>query len=119
MIKVTFRCSDEAKSLCLTVQGHAGQAEYGHDLICASASILAYTLAHVVMTMEHHGDLEDNPTIALESGEAVISFRCKSNDIYAEASHAFFVVKAGYALLARDFPQYVELITVGEADSRP
>ena len=114
MIKVTFRSNDEAKSLCLTVQGHAGQADMGHDLICASASILAYTVAHIVITMEHHGDLEGDPIIALESGDAVISIRCKNNDIYAEAAHAFFVVKAGYSLLARNFPQYVELITVGE-----
>ena len=116
MIKVTFRGNDDEKSLCLTVQGHAGQADMGHDLICASASILAYTLAHVVITMEHHGDLEGDPIVALESGDAVISFRCKNNDIYAEAAHAFFVVQAGYSLLARNFPQFVELITVGEAD---
>lgn len=116
MIRVTFRSDDEAKSLCLTVQGHAGQADMGHDLICASASILAYTLAHVVITMEHHGDLDGDPIIALERGDAVISFRCKSNDIYAEAAHAFFVVQAGYSLLARNFPQFVELISVGETE---
>lgn len=116
MIKVTFRSDDEAKSLCLTVQGHAGQADMGHDLVCASASILAYTLAHVVIAMEHHGDLEGDPVIALDRGDTTISVKCKNNDIYAEAAHAFFVVQAGYSLLARNFPQFVELITVGEAD---
>ena len=114
MIKVTFRSNDDDKALFLTVQGHAGQAERGHDLVCASASILAHTLAHIVITMEHHGDLEHTPIVALESGDAVITCRCKSNDIYAEASHAFFVVQAGYSLLAQNYPQYVELITVGE-----
>lgn len=114
MIKVTFRSNDESKSLCLTVQGHAGQAEKGRDIVCASASILAYTVAHIIMTMERHGDLEGDPIIALESGDAVISIRCKNNDIYAEAAHAFFVAQAGYSLLARNFPQFVELISVGE-----
>ena len=114
MIKVIFRNSDDAKSLCLTVQGHAGQADKGQDIVCASASILAYTLAHIVMTMERHGDLNGDPVVALESGDAVISCRCKNNDIYAEAAHAFFVAQTGYSLLARNFPQFVELITVGE-----
>ena len=86
----------------------------GHDLICASASILAYTIAHIVITMERHGDLEGDPIIALESGDAVITIKCKNNDIYAEAAHAYFVAQAGYSLLARNFPQFVELITVGE-----
>ena len=88
----------------------------GHDLICASASILAYTIAHIVITMERHGDLDGDPIVALESGDAVISIRCKNNDIYAEAAHAFFVVQAGYSLLARNFPQFVELISVGETE---
>lgn len=116
MIKVTFRSDDDAKSLCLTVQGHAGQADIGHDIVCASASILAYTVAQIVKTMEHRGDLDGKPIVALESGDAVISCKCRSNDLYAEAAYAFFVAQVGYSLLMHNFPQFVEFIKVGEAD---
>ena len=115
MIKVKFRTHDETRYLRLTVEGHAGAGEKGHDLVCASASILAYTVAQVVKTMEHHGDLQGVPCVELNEGDASIILRCKNDDIYAEARHTFFVAKTGYELLAHNFPQYVELKSVGQA----
>ncbi len=114
MIKVKIRTHDATRYLRLTVDGHAGSADKGHDLVCASASILAYTLAQVVQAMEHQGDLKGKPRIDMNDGDATIILRCKSADIYAEAMHTFFVIKTGYSLLAHNFPQYVELTTVGE-----
>ena len=113
MIKVKFRTHDATRYLRLTVEGHAGQDTQGHDLVCASASILAYTAAQIVQTMEHHGDLIDKPCVEMKDGDATIILRCKDDDIYAEARHTFFVVKTGYDLLAHNFPQYVELKSVG------
>ena len=117
MIKVKIRTHDATRYLRLTVEGHAGSADTGHDLVCASASILAYTVAQIVRAMEHHGDLEGEPLVSLDSGDATILFRCKNDDIYAEAKHTFFVAKTGYSLLAHNFPQYVELKSVGEGES--
>ena len=113
MIKVKFRTHDATRYLRLTVEGHAGADTKGHDIICASASILAYTVAQVVLTMEHHGDLTGKPCIELNEGNATIILRCKDDDIYAEARQTFFVAKTGYDLLAHNFPQYVELKSVG------
>jgi uncharacterized protein YsxB (DUF464 family) len=113
MIKVNIRTHDATRYLRLTVKGHAGMDTTGHDLVCASASILAYTVAQVVMTMEHHGDLEDKPCLELKDGDATIIFRCKNDDIYAEARHTLFVVKTGYELLAHNFPRFVEVKSVG------
>jgi uncharacterized protein YsxB (DUF464 family) len=115
MIKVKFRTHDATRYLRLTVEGHAGSDTKGHDLVCASASILAYTVAQVVKTMEQHGDLQGTPCIELNEGDASIILRCKNDDIYAEARHTFFVAKTGYELLAHNFPQYVELKSVGRA----
>ncbi len=39
----------------LTVEGHAGSGPEGHDLVCASASALALTLAGNVAHMEAIG----------------------------------------------------------------
>lgn len=113
MIKVKFRTHDATRYLRLTVEGHAGADTKGHDIVCASASILAYTVAQIVTTMEQHGDLADKPCIELNDGDATIILRCKDDDIYAEARHTFFVAKTGYDLLAHNFPQYVELKSVG------
>ena len=40
MLKVTFE--QKENKLTLKLEGHAGQADIGHDIVCASASILAY-----------------------------------------------------------------------------
>ena len=100
--------------MILTVKGHAGQAEIGKDLVCASVSILIYTMAQVMDTMHRGGKLKKKPTIRLDAGDAVVV--CKPNKAYyKEAFHAFSVVQEGYVLLARDYPQYVELKKFGEA----
>lgn len=112
MVKVRFE--KDGKSLILTVKGHSGQAESGQDIVCASVSILTYTVAQVVQEMHSKGNLKKKPTIRLESGDAVVT--CKPNKAYYnEALHAFSVVQTGYHLLAHNYPQYVELNMFGEA----
>jgi hypothetical protein len=69
----------------------------------------------MVLTMEHHGDLEGKPCIELNDGDATIILRCKNDDIYAEARHTFLVAETGYLILAHNFPQYVEVKSVGQA----
>lgn len=114
MIKVRFEHSDDGKSLILTVKGHSEQSEVGHDIVCASASILAYTVAQIVTTMQNEGKLKKKPTIRLESGDAVIT--CKpSRPHYAEALHTFSVAQVGYVLLEHNYPDYVKLTQFGQA----
>lgn len=115
MIKIKFRTHDATRYLRLTVEGHAGAGDKGQDVVCASASILAYTVAQVIRTMEHHGDLQGAPCIELNEGNASIILRCKNDDIYAEARHTFLVAKTGYELLAHNYPQHVEIKSVGRA----
>ena len=111
MITATFKRDDDTRENSLVIKGHAGQANIGHDIVCASASILAFTVAQIVKTMEHHGDLECEPVVDMNDGEATIICRCKDNLLYAEASHAFFVAQVGYTLLEHNYPQFVELIS--------
>lgn len=109
MISAVFESNRELRKLSLTVKGHAGHSEVGRDIICASASILAYTLAQIFKTMDAHGDFAEAPTLDLESGNTVISCVAKDDDIYAEAMYALFVVQVGFSLLAYNYPQFVEL----------
>lgn len=115
MIRATFSYDKEKREATLKISGHAGQAKRGDDIICASASILAYTLAQVIKAMEHHGDLAEPPTIDMESGDAVIVCRARDPFLFAEIMYAFFVVETGYTLLAKNYPQFVEFISDGEA----
>ena len=117
MIKVNFRTHDATKYLRLIVEGHAGADIKGQDLVCAMASVLAYTVAQVVQAMEHQGELSGKPCIRLKEGDATIIFRCKNDDIYDKARHTFFVAETGYTLLAHNYPQYVEVKSVGKAET--
>ena len=114
MIKVKYAYDKDKRECSLSVKGHAGQADVGHDIICASASILAYTIAQVIKSMKHHGDLIEPPTIELESGDATIVCRAKDDYLFSEMMQDFFVIRTGYLLLAHNYPQFVEFID-GEA----
>ena len=115
MIKIDFKYDMKAREFSLTVNGHAGQAEIGQDIVCASASILAYTLAQVILKKHLIGFLEDAPSIILGGGDATVS--CKAREgCECDIGECFSVIETGYMLLAHNYPQFVELITDGEAE---
>ena len=115
MISVSFHEDRERGSITMRVRGHSNSDKHGKDLVCASASILAYTAAQTLQCMFADGDLRSKPLIRLKEGDAVITVRPKQNR-YTEALHVFFVIQMGYFLLSRNYPQYVELFSFGEAD---
>ena len=89
----------------VTVMGHAGSAEPGHDLVCASASILTMTLAENVRHICDSGCAAD-PVTVLREGYAEIS--CKANPGYKESVRQVFMsVCVGFEILANKFPEYV------------
>ena len=110
MIKVTYTQDTDKRECSLRLEGHAGQAKVGEDIVCASASILAYTLAQNIKSMEEYDQLEESPTIEMESGDATVVCRAKDAFGYAEMLHTFLVIKIGYKLLAHNYPQFVEFI---------
>ena len=115
MIKVKYAYDRDKRECSLLVKGHAGQAEVGKDIVCASATILAYTIAQVVKAMDHHGDLVEPPTLDLEDGDATIVCRAEDDYLFSEMMQSFFVIWTGYQLLAHNYPQYVQLITDDKA----
>ncbi len=114
MIKVTLDNYDEIRYLKLLVQDHAGSDVIGHDLVCASASILLYTFAEIVEDLERRGELVSS-LVDVKEGDSLITCQCITDRGYAEAVNAFNVIRTGYKLLAENCPQYVELNTVGKA----
>lgn len=108
MIQASFYTDKSSGSISLKVRGHAEAAEKGHDIICASASILAYTVAQAMEYMHAEGGLRKKPRIEFAGGDATIVAKPKGES-YAEVLHTFFVAQVGYSLLAHNYPQYVEL----------
>jgi uncharacterized protein YsxB (DUF464 family) len=70
MIKATFTRGNE--EIVLKVEGHAGQADKGHDIVCSAASILTYTIAQYLQFINEHGGLQKKPHIILNDGNALI-----------------------------------------------
>ena len=106
MINVTF--TESGEKLSLRLEGHAGYAEIGKDIVCSSATILAYTVAQFVTEAEHKGDLLSPPQIKLESGDTIIS--CEPNDeAYNAIRGVYFYAVMGYNILQYNYPQYVRL----------
>ena len=103
MIKVTF--TESGHKLSLRLEGHAEYAEEGKDIVCASASILAYTLANIVDSFD---DVET--IVDLKDGDATIECECKDEPTFAALANAYIQTKIGYALLAQHYPQYVRLM---------
>ena len=110
MVKVLFK--EEDGVLSLTLDGHAGQADIGRDIVCSACSILAYTVAEYVKEAKRKGDLEDMPEIELESGYACITCKPK-DDAYHVLYGAYVFAMVGYDLLAKSYPQFVELEQFG------
>ena len=114
MIKASFTRTED-KTLLFKVDGHAGQDDSGHDIVCSAASILAYTLAQTMRYIDGQKGFEAKPVIHLNEGKATILVRPKEK-YEGEVLQTFFTIEVGFSLLAHNYPQYVELKMFGEAE---
>lgn len=115
MVFAEFFTNKESESITLKLSGHAGQEKEGKDLVCAAASILAYTVAQAIQFMYEQGQLQKKPHIKLAKGDTVIVAKPKPES-YTEALHTFFVAQVGYHLLSHNYPQYVTLSSFGDSN---
>lgn len=89
----------------VTVEGHAHSDEVGHDLVCASASTLTYTLAAFVENMRNAKQVY-NPKVELNEGDALIY--CEPPNRYkGSVTLVFDAICGGFELLARDYPDNI------------
>lgn len=101
-------------TLSLRLIGHAGYAEHGKDIVCASASILVYTVAQMMTELYQQGRLFEQPLIKLEDGDALI--KAKPNDWgIMDARHTLLMAQTGFELLQSNYPVNLQLTKLGEA----
>ena len=108
MITARFYQKPSAGSVHMTLKGHAEVAPKGEDLICASATMLAYTVGQAVQFLFEQGKLQKKPKIHIRDGEAVV-VATPTEDAYAETLHTFWVAQCGIHILAHNYPQHVKL----------
>lgn len=115
MIKVRYNTACNR----VTVQGHAGAAPKGEDLVCSAASILVHTLAANVWCMEQ-AHLCSGAVVDIKEGFAEVSCKaisgkvsCKARRGYENAvSSMFHAVCIGFEVLAENYPENVSFILV-------
>lgn len=95
----------------VTVEGHAKSGEVGHDLVCASASILVYTLASFVNNMRIAKQVY-NPTAELKEGDALIY--CDAPKKYKNSiTLVFDSICGGFDILAKNYPDNISFEMIG------
>lgn len=114
MITVNFKKTN--RDIVMTIKGHAGQAAKGQDIICAAASILAYTTAQTVTQFHKQGWLLEKPRISLQDGVGSVWIKPKAEYVN-ECAMAFFVIENGYFLLEKNFSKYVRVNLFGKLDN--
>ena len=108
MIQARFYQKPSKGSIHMTLKGHAGAAPKGEDLVCASATMLAYTVAQAVKFLDEQGMLKKKPKISLKEGSATI-IATPTEDGYAPVLHTFWVAQCGIHVLQHNYPQNVQL----------
>ena len=71
MIIAKFYQKPKDGSIHMTLKGHAKAAPKGEDLICASATMMASSVAQAVQFMFEQGMLKKKPKIFIKNGEVV------------------------------------------------
>ena len=99
-----IRISIDREDVLLTMDGHAGYAEPGSDIVCAAASILAYTAA--ARLREITGG--DGLIVRLAPGDAFIHADPQWQTS-GECMAVMDTISAGFALLAGQYPDHISI----------
>lgn len=111
MIAVEFTRDDDRRCVRLTVDGHAGSAPKGQDIVCAAASLLIYIAAAIAQSAE---DRFCDTDVDLCPGCSAVVIAADTEDEYERIISEFDIVALGYRLLADSYPDYVGLTLYGE-----
>lgn len=102
MIEITYEPSKRKISL----NGHADFGEPGTDILCASVSMLFYTLCQTLADSKEK--LLKEPTMQMTKGKA--SVECQPKEDYApEIDTMYRTVLTGLHMLAQQYPGNVKV----------
>lgn len=92
----------------LSVNGHAGYAEKGQDIVCAGVSAIVYAL---IGWLENNSEDTESVSIDEVNGEVVIS--CEGDE---KVEAVFYMAAIGIESIMNTYPDHVAIDIVGIAD---
>lgn len=104
MIRAELRQQDGQYTL--KASGHADFQPYGSDIVCSAFTILLYSLAQSIETMETRGELREAPALQLDPGDAVLQF-FPHIGARLTAYRQLETVAGGIRLLAQSYPEHI------------
>lgn len=103
MIRATYRAEEDTHSLA--VNGHAGYAKKGADIVCAGVSALVQALI---------GWIENNPCeiecISLDDNIGEVLIVCGGGE---DVAAVFYMTAIGLEQIANTYPDYVDIDMIG------
>ena len=106
MISVSCdRCTDR---YIISVDGHAGHSEDGNDIVCAAASVLAFTLYRAVKMLDEEGEISLF-SHSISKGDAEFDFTVKEWAIEKAQAVVDSIIE-GYLLLEENYPECVQVV---------
>ena len=112
MINANFDLNDT--KIDVVVRDHAGAGERDHDLVCAGASTLTYTIIQNVHDFKQYGFFSKPPRVTTKDGYA--SIICYPKKKYRETVLDMFrTIERGFQLLEHNFPDNVKVKSFGNA----
>lgn len=106
MITVTI---DRGSDCCLILGGHSGFAPAGQDIVCSSATTLAYAFAHAVIAAWKADELSDEPVIRMDPGDIEIRAQLLP-EFEGSLDRTIDAIEDTYSLLERSYPDCIEII---------
>ena len=93
-------------NLKMTMEGHAGTAEKGHDLVCAGASMLAQALGRSLQIAQARGRLD----LQILSEEGMMRIQADPELSSLNETKAYFrMFLNGMRMLAEEYPANVKV----------
>ena len=92
--------------LTMEVDGHAGYAEKGKDIVCAAASMLAGALGGVLEEAKSRGRCD--MTSRDEDGHSVIRAAPRMGNV-AEVKAYFRMAVTGFRMLQEQYPEHIRI----------
>ena len=110
MTQIKIFENQEQMTLRLDVEGHAGYAPMGCDVVCASVSILTQTLGQVAFGLRELG-----AEVAYQELEGAVHIMIRTDDtdegreLFESASCSLRTVETGYRMIAMQYPDHVKV----------
>ena len=93
----------EPKSFHIRIEGHAGSAPKGEDLVCAGISALGFALLLAA------GEEDYNAEIDAEQGSGIMDVRCKPSGLWGRDHCTVMMetIAGGLELVSGQYPDYM------------